>query len=192
MLATHVVNGGGQPKISQADFAQLLQESLGTDEQGHTNIGGNAEVNFKLLSAVMQIGIESHLVRREKNADRDPFQPSLDQGRNATELQQSLEVVALIIEQTPQVLFQEEVSQPDGHHANVPPFVCLLSFVVALSTLTSNTDILRSCSKVLGSCLKADDKCSSGTCGSVAEIVREVLGGKLRSLPVHHIQANDK
>lgn len=102
MLATHVRQGHGVPHLNQNSFTQLLEESLGHDEDGNPNLNDDAEVNHKLTLVVTQVGIDPFLI----NNDDNPFHSNRTSSKKIAQLRQCLAVLQLAITRSPQVLFR--------------------------------------------------------------------------------------
>jgi len=173
MLATHVINGSIRPSLSRADFAALLQESLGTDEEGRRNIGKDVSVNFKLISVIVQIGVEPLIFTNEN----DPFHKRIDQGRNAPELKCCLDVIVLVLKQTPKIIFHDAGSAGIALGTVLPVYAWLLVIVLSVVVQTRNVEIHQRCGETLQACLDADEKCSCGSCGTVVDLFQEVVSG---------------
>ncbi|KAK5957292.1 serine/threonine-protein kinase M1 [Knufia fluminis] len=171
MLATHVINGAARPSLSRADFSSLLQESLGTDDEGHSNIGKDVNVNFKLISVIVQIGIDP-LISTQEN---DPFQKRIDQGRSTSELKCCLDVIIFVLQQSPSIIYHDANSAGVAQHDVLPVYAWLLSIILSVVAQSSDVEIQKRCGDVVQGCIDADDKCSCGSCGSVVDLFRETV-----------------
>lgn len=100
MLATHVRPGAAVPHLNQQSFAQLLEESLGQDEDGRPNLGDDAELNQKLIMVVLQVGVDPTLETEKDN----PFRSKRSTGRGISQLMQCVAVLHLAITRTRHVL----------------------------------------------------------------------------------------
>lgn len=175
MIAAHVINGRGQPNISRDDFAHLLQESLGTDEKGRPNLGEDVVVNLKLIVVIVRLGIEPLIDTPRDN----PFQQQLDQGRNLSELQRCLDVIELAFHQTPALVFKDVESLADVQTKASAVYMWLLPILLSIVLQSSNVEIHKKCTNLLGACLTDDSRCSAGECSSVAKYFKDVVSGKL-------------
>jgi len=181
MLATHVMNGAARPNISRADFACLLQESLGTDDEGHSNIGKDAAVNFKLVSVIVQIGIEPLISVQ----DNDPFQKQIDQGRNASELKCCLDIIILVLQQTPKIIFHDAGPADVARRDTLPVYAWLLTVVLSTVARARDVEVRNRCGDILQACLNIDENSSYGSCGPVLDLIREVVAGKHAVYPCY-------
>jgi hypothetical protein len=105
MIATHLAptNGTSLPCFDQEDFALLLEESLGSDEDGQPNLGTDVAVNHKLICVIIKAGLDTTDQRND-----DPFRKDSDY---TNQVQKCFEVIDLAIERTPEALFLP--SKPD-------------------------------------------------------------------------------
>lgn len=174
MIATHVINGQGQPNISRDDFAHLLQESLGTDDRGRPNLGEDVVVNLKLIVVIVRLGIEPLI-----DVPRDnPFRAHLDQGRNLSELQRCLDVIELALRQTPELVFKDVEVIVDVQTNASLVYVWLLPILLSIVLQSSNIEVHKKCAGLLWLCLEGDRQCSAGECSSVAGYFKDVVGSK--------------
>lgn len=180
MIATRVFNGHGRPDLSPHQFAELLQESLATNEKGEPNISDDADTNFKLLTVVVSIGIEPYIEESD-----DPFQKQIDQGRNLSELKSCLDVVRLVIDRSPIVIHEPVHTATENVEEKPPVYAWLLSILLSVIAQDSSPEISSSCKAVLESCLKADEQCPCGSCGTVTELARETLSGESVQIRQH-------
>ncbi|KAK5087209.1 serine/threonine-protein kinase M1 [Lithohypha guttulata] len=171
MLATHVVNSRGPPRLNAHDFAELLQESLSTNEKGESNIGTDAEVNRKLLNVVLSIGVQPLI---EPQTD-DPFRRRIDQGRNANQLKDCLDVLNLTLQRTPEIVFQHAGSNTHETENARPIHIVLLAAAVKLVLQSQKVDLSKKCADILQACLNADKNCACGSCGTIVDCYREII-----------------
>lgn len=174
LIATHLIDEERNPSISRANFAHLLQESLGTDDQGQPNLGQDLATNLKLITVIVQIGIEPLL----SSPENDPFKKRLDQGKNLLELKCCLQVIHLATQRSPDIIFSLANPSADGKDVHVPVYTWLLPILFSVELLCTDAEVHRCCEDILQNLLKADAKCSCGTCGSVVDLLRDVLNGK--------------
>lgn len=174
MIATHVINGQGQPNISRDQFAHLLQESLGTDDKGRPALGEDVVVNLKLVVVIVRLGIEPLI-----DVPRDnPFRQHLDQGRNLSELQRCLDVIELAFHQTPELVFKDVESLADVQTKTSAVYTWLLPILLSIVLQSSNVEVHKKCADLLALCLRGDNRCSVAECNSVAEYLKDVVSGK--------------
>jgi len=181
MLATHVINGNRQPSLSRAHFAQLLQESLGTDEHGQPNLGEDVSVNLKLISVVVHIGIEPLLLTTEV----DPFRERLDQGKKLSELKCCLDVIHLAIQRNVEVIFKPADLPADPETTFFPVYAWLLPTLLLVHAQCSDPEITNRCGDILQLFLSADARCICGTCGSVLDLLNDVTSGTYADSLLH-------
>lgn len=175
MLATHVIGGHGAPKLSRDDFSELLRESLDSKNGGESSIGNNIDVNLKLLSVVVGAGIEPLLNSRAEG----PFRKPVDQGRNISELKSCLDVICLTVQRSPETALADIAPNIEKPEDSIPVYSWILSILLSIITLYSNTDILKSCANLQEACLQADKTCACGACGTIMNLTRECLSGTL-------------
>lgn len=178
MIATHVINGRGQSNISRDDFANLLQESLGTDDEGLPNLGKDVLVNLKLIDVIARLGIEP-LVAASTD---DPFRARIDQGKNLPELKCCLDVIELAIRQTPEIVFKDVESFANVQTGPSAMYAWLLPAILSIILQSSNVEIHQKCAELLHLCVRGDADCSVWSCNSVAEYMKDVVSGTFRIL----------
>lgn len=185
MLATHVVNRRGRLNISEKDFAELLRESLGQNDKGESNITKDVPTNKMLLNVIMSIGL---IPIAEAKSD-DPFAKQLKQAKFVTQLKDCLDVIYLILEKSPAVLFQDAVIHRKGvivpseaQTDNTPIYVWLISSLLPIAARSTDTEIVQRCSKTLHACLSFDYRCAYGGCNTLNELLRNVLSGEYFSV----------
>lgn len=177
MIATHVINGQGQPNISRDDFAHLLQESLGTDDRGSPNLGEDVLVNLKLIVVIVRLGIEPLI----EVTDDNPFRVPIDQGRNLSELRCCLDVIELAFRQTPDIVFKDVEALADVQTKSSPVYAWLLPILLSVVLQSSDVEIHKKCADLLQLCLGGGKNCSVGDCNSVADYLKDVVSGMLLS-----------
>lgn len=174
MIATHVINGRGRSNISRDDFANLLQESLGTDEEGRPNLGKDVLVNLKLIDVIARLGIEPLITA----SSDDPFRARIDQGKNLGELKCCLEVIQLAFRQTPEIVFKDVDSLADVKTGSSAMYAWLLPTLLSIVLQSSNVEVHQQCTELLQLCVRGDG-CSAWSCNSIAEYMRDVVSGML-------------
>ena len=172
-IATHLAptNGSTIPHFDPEDFALLLQESLGSDDDGQPNIGTDATLNHKLISVIIKAGIDTIDLGRN-----DPFRQD---NEYHDQIQKCLEVIDLAVERTPEALFLS--SKPEDLAENIPLFICFIPKLLSLLILdhTESKLIAGFVWPLLGNILSAAKQCSNNLdlCISVSSYIEELIGG---------------
>lgn len=128
ILASHVAsaNGNQLPHFDRESFAQLLDESLGQDEDGQPNLGTDISINHRLICIIVKAGIDT---ANTNNLD-DPFVRGRDK---LDHILRCLEVIDLALQRSPDVLHR--ISGPEDHGAgdeSVPLFMWLIPKLLSL------------------------------------------------------------
>ncbi|KAL9109940.1 MAG: hypothetical protein Q9227_005463 [Pyrenula ochraceoflavens] len=124
VIATHLAPTNGHAislDVDRESFAQLLDESLGTDADGQPNLGNEPAVNQKLIAVIVKAGLE-HAV----NQPLDPFNENSETSP-VHEACRCLDVIKLAVSRSPEVLHQlsgQHEPGPDDSH--VPLFMWLI------------------------------------------------------------------
>lgn len=176
MIATHVINGRGKANISRDDFAHLLQESLGTDSEGQPNLGNDVLINLKLIVVISRIGVEPLI----SASNDDPFRRRIDQGKNLSELKCCLEVIELVLRQTPEIIFKDVEYLEDAQNEASAVYAWLLPTVISTVLHTSDVEVHKRCSELVRLCLEAESHCPHGECSAVATYMKDVVSGTLK------------
>lgn len=180
MIATHVINGRGQSNISRDDFSNLLQESLGTDDEGRPNLGKDVLVNLKLIDVITRLGIEPLIAPLSD----DPFRARIDQGKSLSELRCCLDVIELAFRQTPEIVFKDVDALANLQTEPSAVYVWLLPILIAIILQSSNVEIHQKCTELLQLCIRGDAGCSIWSTNPVAEYMKDVVSGALH-IPTH-------
>ncbi|KAK5028779.1 serine/threonine-protein kinase M1 [Exophiala sideris] len=176
MLVTHVVHGNGVPDFDRDSFNQLLAEALGSDEQGHSNLGADVSVNHKLICIIFQVGIERAL-------EENPFQTAAVAGKADSQLKTCLEVLQLAIERSPQVLFVKSDSQGSDVPGNCALYTWLIPRLVPLLA-RGNSGIHDSVLQVFDAMLEADRNCATANpCHAILEYMRATVSAFIAIAP---------
>lgn len=173
MIETHVINGRGQSNISRDDFANLLQESLGTDDEGRPNLGKDVLVNLKLIDVIARLGIEPLIAP----LGDDPFRARIDQGKNLSELKCCLDIIDLAFRQTPEIIFRDVDELANVQTGPSAVYAWLLPTLIAIVLQSSNVEIHQKCTELLQLCIKGDAGCSVWSTNPVAEYMKDVVSG---------------
>lgn len=178
MLATHVVNRRGRLNISEKDFTELLRESLGQNEKGESNITKDVATNRMLLNVIMSIGL---IPTAESKLD-DPFAKQLNKAKFVAQLKDCLDVTHLILQKSPSVLFQDAIIHRKGvivpsesQTDNAPIYLWLISSLLPIAARSTDTEMVRRCSKTLQLCLAFEYRCAYGGCNTVSALLRDAL-----------------
>lgn len=182
MIATHVINGKGQPKITRDEFAHLLQESLDTDDHGRPNLGKDVHVNLKLIVVIARLGIEPLIAP----STEDPFRAQIDGGKSLSELKRCLDVIELAFRQTPEIVFKDVESFSDARTHSLAVYVWLFPILLSIILQSTNVEIHKRCADLLQLCIQGDDCCSAGNCCSIAQFLKETVSGMYSSLLFEH------
>ena len=165
MLATHVIRGNGAQELNRSDFNQLLDEALGTDDEGNPNIGADSTFNHKLICTVAQAGLEPALGEFDDN----PFRANSIGSKNAAQIYSCLDVIRLAIDRAPQALFI--TSQPPDNYTpdcELALYVWLIPKLLSLIAHEEEHGLWRSALAVVEACLSADGKCDlTADCPSI-------------------------
>lgn len=149
ILAQQLVNGqSNSSELDQTSFDQLLEESLGNDENGQPNIGASESVNARLIQIITTAGIDSFIQDRKIN----PFQSNGVATKSDSRFSCCIEVIQTAVERAPGAIFIA-ADDRDNAENRVPLFATLLPKLTSLlvpSTSTTSTDAI---SKLLGALL---------------------------------------
>lgn len=173
LLATHVVHGNGVPDFDRDNFDQLLNEALGSDEQGHPNLGADVSVNHKLICIVFQVGIERDL-------EVNPFRTAAAAGKADSQLRTCLEVIQVAVERSPQVVFMTS----DHQSQETPKQSCALYFwliprLLPLIASSQPEEVKNAALDVFQAVLNAEKRClTSYESHTVLEFIRTCLSGE--------------
>jgi serine/threonine-protein kinase ATR len=127
LIAAHLVPtvGSNIPHFNPRDFTLLLDESLGSDQDGQPNLGTDVTLNHKLICVIIKAGLDTTDLRSD-----DPFRKD---NEYHDQIQRCLKVIALAVERTPDVVFR--LSEPDDHGAqeeNVPLYLWVIPKLLSL------------------------------------------------------------
>jgi serine/threonine-protein kinase ATR len=179
LIATHLAPTVGStiPHFDPEDFTLLLNESLGSDEDGQPNLGTDAILNHQLICVIIKAGLDTIDPRRD-----DPFRRD-DQYHD--QIQRCLEVIALAVERTPDVVFRS--SEPDdlGPQAEkVPMYFWIIPKLLSLLLLDINESkpMSQNVWPLLGKILASEKQCSISFdhCLSISTYLQELIEGIFR------------
>ena len=91
ILATRVVNGDDASEFNQDSFNQLLEESLGTDENGQPNLGSDVSINHKLICIIIKAGVGPFL----RDLRENPFRSSA--ASSSTDAQSCVALMSFVL-----------------------------------------------------------------------------------------------
>ena len=178
LIAAHLAptNGSTYPQFDRRDFALLLEESLGSDEDGQPNLGNDVNINHKLICVIIKAGLNTIDLRsddpfREENEDRD-------------QIQRCIEVIHLAVDKTPEALFVLSKSEDLGSNAeNVPLFIWVIPKLLSLLMLdkVDSQLIAYYVWPLLDKILFSEKQCShnSDLCISISTYFEDILEGSL-------------
>ena len=154
ILATRVGNGDDALEFNQDSFHQLLEESLGTDDNGQPNLGSDQSINHTLICIITKAGIDP-FVRDLKD---NPFQSNAAPSEREAQVSCCLDVIRTAIDRSPQVIFVKSV--PEDHVAGehqVPLYSWLLPKLLSLLVPIVSQGVRDGVLKVVDGMLTADD-----------------------------------
>jgi hypothetical protein len=165
MLATHFApvhgNGGVDvlPDFDKNSFDLLLEESLGQDEHGESNLTTDVGTNHKLISVLFKAGID-----RAVGQSENPFN-AYPTGRDALQILLCLDVMKLALERSPRVLFLPTSLAEAGPREEIPLYAWLTPRLLQLlATCAKETETLdEKVQGVLAAVLRAGNLCSKAT-----------------------------
>ena len=100
------------------NLSLLLEESLGADEHGQPNLGTDLSLNHKLLSLVLEAGLDQFVAQH--------VDPSDDSDENQDQISKCLKLVGLIVEKTPNALLLPSNSERSSLDAGEAPIFAWL------------------------------------------------------------------
>jgi hypothetical protein len=163
ILATHVVHGDDSSDLNQASFNQLLEESLGTDENGQPNIGSDVSINHKLICIVIKAGIDPFI----RDTKENPFHSNKALSKDDAQFSCCLDVIRTAIERSPETLFSS--SAPEGHTRSknqTPLYSWLVPKLLSLLTSSTPENARNGILRLLNVVLVADDDVLRGSGGN--------------------------
>ena len=165
ILATRVGDGDDALEFNEESFNQLLEESLGTDENGQPNLGSDASLNHTLICIITKAGIDPFIQDLRDN----PFQSSTALSKTDAQISCCLDVIRTAIERSPQVIFVKSVPENLATGDDqVPLYSWLLSKVLPLLIPAVSQSVRDSVLKVVSAILLADVDDDKGSRGSAA------------------------
>ncbi|RMZ90148.1 hypothetical protein DV736_g2616, partial [Chaetothyriales sp. CBS 134916] len=131
ILVTRVVNGDQSTVFDQASFNQLLQESLGSDENGQPNLGSDIVINHKLINIIIKAGIDPFIDESKAN----PFRSKSASATDEAQFLSCLDVIRIAISRAPEVIYIQNVSENETQvEKQVPLYTWLLPKLLAQVT----------------------------------------------------------
>jgi serine/threonine-protein kinase ATR len=186
ILATRVANGDHYGDFNQASFNQLLEESLGADENGRPNLGNDVAVNHTLICIVMKAGINAFI----RDAKENPFQSRTDTAGKEAQFSCCLEVIRTAIERSPDVIHTRSLSDRQSRAVNGAPLYSeLLPKLIPLWKENSSAIVKESNIKVFDAVLIADETRFKGVQrNTVFDFLLGCVSGKsIPMSPCHHL-----
>lgn len=151
ILASRIVNGDDTIELNQASFNQLLAESLGNDEFGQPNLGGDASVNLKVIEIVLKAGVDPALRENVEN----PFRSTGIQARSNSQFLTCLEVIRTAVTRSPSVLFAKTSTIARGEDVTAQPlYTWLLPKILSALTPQSSPECTEAVKEVLSTCIE--------------------------------------
>ena len=133
MLANVAVTNGDTKNLSRDSFAQLLNECLDTDADGEPALGTDVVTNHRLICVILKTGIDA-----KTSGQVDPFASHASKSQN---LLRCLDVIELVVDGAPDVLFQETLQNDHGQADEIVPlFAWLLPKLMLLKNPYENDD----------------------------------------------------
>jgi hypothetical protein len=176
LIAAHLAptNGSTFPQFENQDFALLLEESLGSDEDGLPNLGTDVALNHKLICVIVKAGLDTIGLGSD-----DPFRK---RDGDQTHIQKCLEVIHLVVDKTPEALFVLSESEELRPHAeNVPLFVWLIPRLLSLLVLDAGNSmsIADSIWPLIGRVVFSEKRCLNNfdRCNSISSYIEELAEG---------------
>ena len=163
ILAARVVNGDDSSDFNQDSFTQLLEESLGIDENGQPNLGSDQSVNHKLICIILKAGIDSFL----RDLRENPFQSNGASSKIEAQISCCLDVVRTAIERSASVISTKSV--PEDQTAGVtqvPLYGWLLPKLFRLLVPLVSETVRDSVLKAVKAVLLADEDTLNGSQGN--------------------------
>lgn len=154
ILATRLGNADDALQFNQDSFNQLLEESLGTDENGQPNLGSDHSINHTLICIITKAGIDPFVQDLKDN----PFQSNAAPSKTEAQVSCCLDVIRTAIDRSPQVIFVKSVpeDQVTGEH-QVPLYSWLLPKLLPLLVPNVSQGVRDGVLKVADNVLTADD-----------------------------------
>lgn len=186
ILATHLAPVNGNPgsfHFDRESFAQLLQESLKSDEDGLPNLGNDITINHKLICVIVKAGLDGVL-----DQPKDPFITDDDKPEILVEACNCLDVIELAITRCPQVVYQlSDANSPREGHNGVPLFLWLIPRLLRFLSRWqySRYKVEEKVWSLVKTICSVEDKCgrSAHFCKPIREFVQRLAGGMLSLVP---------
>ena len=163
ILATRVVNGNDSADFNQASFNQLLEESLGTDENGEPNLGSDTSINHKLICIIVKAGVDAFI----EDAQDNPFQSSRSTSKDHAQFSSCLDVICIAIVKAPEVIFVKSTPEhsPSGN-VQTPLYVWLIPKLLPLLRPNTPHNSREGILKLISAILAADNDPLKGSQGN--------------------------
>ena len=165
ILATRVGSGDDAFEFNQDSFNQLLEESLGTDDNGQPNLGSDVSINHTLICIITKAGIDPYM----RDLRDNPFQSNATPNKTVAQILSCLDVLRIAIERSPQVIFIQSVPEDQTtSQSSIPLYSWLLPKLLSLLIPAVSEGVRDGVLKVISGVLKADGDSLKGSHDSVA------------------------
>lgn len=162
ILAARVVNGDATSDFDQASFNQLLEESLGADENGQPNLGSDVQVNHKLICIILKAGVDPTI----RDTKDNPFQSNGPSSKDSAQFPCCLDVIRTAIERSPEVIYVKSVPEDQiSSNTSLPLFVWLIPKLLPVLAENAVTGSREAIIKVITETLVADGHVLKGSQG---------------------------
>ena len=163
ILATRVVNGDDSSDFNQDSFNQLLEESLGTDENGQPNLGSDVSINHKLICIIIKAGVHPFL----RDLRDNPFQSNGAPSHTDAQISCCLDVIRTSIGRSPQIVFTKSVPEDQASSGTqIPLYSWLIPKLLPL-LITGVSEAVRDAAlKSIDAVLAADEDILRGSQGN--------------------------
>ena len=175
LLAAHLAptNGSSTSAFDPEDFALLLKESLGSDEDGQPNLGTDVTVNHKLVCVIIKAGLDTIDLLNDDTFCEDK--------KYHDQVLRCIEVIDLVMERTPEAIFSSTPEDLGPIVENVPLFLWLIPKLLSSLVLDRNEPrlIAENVWPLLGKILASAKKCSNSLdlCITVSTYLEELTEG---------------
>jgi serine/threonine-protein kinase ATR len=179
LIAAHLAPTVGStiPHFNPRDFTLLLDESLGSDEDGQPNLGTDVTINHKLICVIIKAGLDTIDLRSE-----DPFRKD---NEYHDQIQRCLKVITLAVERTPDVVFRS--SEPDdlvAQEENSPLYFWVIPKLLSLLLVDNGASkvMAQIVWPLLGKILASSKlrSISFDHCISISTYLQQLTGGNFR------------
>ena len=165
MLAIRMADENDSIELNQTSFNQLLEESLGNDENGQPNLGADATVNLKVVEIVIKAGIDAYLTASQEG----PFEVEV---MDKSQFLICLQVIKTAIERSPNILTARTGAGVYGTRSkDVPLYAWLLPRLVSALMPSSPSDIGLAVSQLIRVCIQSPSDRQLGHSDAIADFL---------------------